>query len=225
MITSSPSVIRVDGQAFAPNSGGTYLISGQTLTPGGSITITGSNGEQTLSLSPSGSELVAVVSGHTITNTISDSAAADATAAPVLTIGGQTFTALPGTDGANPAYLINGETLTAGEEATVAVGGKTYVVSLAPEATLLEVEELGASGKATTTRFQTLFPATATGRISTMTGGGSGSDSEGDGETGTGTGTTASPARKTGAASLCIDSSQLTSFFVAMGTLILVGML
>lgn len=227
MVTSSPSIIRVGGQAFAANAGGSYLISGQTLTPGGSITITGPNGAQTLSLSPSGTELVAVVSGHTITNTLSDSAAAaDATAAPVLTIGGQTFTALPGSDGANPTYLINGETLSAGEEETVTVAGRTYVVSLAPEATLLEVEELGAGGKATMTRLQTLFPATATARTSTMSGSGSGSDGNGndDGETGTGTGT-ASPARKTGAASSLIDSSQSASFFIAAGTLLLVGML
>jgi hypothetical protein len=230
MMTSSPSIIRVDGQAFAANAGGTYLISGQTLTPGGSITITGSNGEQTLALSPSGSELVAVVSGHTITNTLSDSAAADATAAPILTIGGQTFTALPGSDGANPTYLINDETLSAGEEETVTVGGKTYIVSLAPEATLLEVEELGASGKATRTRLQTLFPATATGRTSTMAGSGGGGNGDGDddGETGTGTRTrtgTASPARKTGAASSLIDSTQLTSFFIATGTLLLAAVL
>jgi hypothetical protein len=229
MITSSPSIIRVDGQAFAANAGGTYLISGQTLTPGGSITITGSNGAQTLSLSPSGTELVAIVSGHTITNTLSDSAsAADATAAPVLTIGGQTFTALPGSDGANPTYLINGETLSAGEKEIVTVGGKAYVVSLAPEATLLEVEEIGASGKATQTLLQTLFPATATGSTSTMGGSGSrsgvNSDDDDDGETGTGTGT-ASPARKTGAASSSIDSSQLGSVLVAMGTLLLVGLL
>jgi hypothetical protein len=232
MVTSSPSIIQVDGQAFAANAGGTYLISGQTLTPGGSITVTGSNGAQTLSLSPSGTELVAIVSGHTITNTLSNAAAADATAAPVLTIGGQTFTALPGSDGANPTYLINGETLSAGEEETVTVAGKTYVVSLAREATLLEVEELGANGKATQTRLQTLFPATATGRTSTMPGSGSGngngSNGEGDdgGETGTGTGTgTASPARKTGAASPSIGSSQLTSFLAAMGTLLLAAIL
>jgi len=228
MVTSSPSIIRVDGQAFAANAGGSYLISGQTLAPGGSITVTGSNGAQTLSLSPSGNKLVAVVSGHTVTNTLSDSAAADATAAPVLTIGGQTFTALPGSDGANPTYLINGETLSTGEEETVTVAGKTYVVSLAPEATLLEVEELGASGKVTQTRLQTLFPATATGRTSTMAGSGSGSngDGNGDGEDATGTRTgTASPARKTGAASPSIGSLQLTSFFVASGTLLLAAIL
>lgn len=228
MITSSPNIIRVNGQAFAANAGGTYLISGQTLTPGGRITVTGSNGAQTLSLSPEGNKLIAVVSGHTITNTLSDAAAADATAAPVLTIGGQTFTALPGSDGANPTYLINGEILAAGEQETVTIDGKTYVVSLAPQATLLEFEELGASGKATRTRLQTLFPATATGRTSTMPGSGSGSDGEGsdDGESGTGTRTgTASPARKTGSASSVIGTSQLTSLIVAVSTLLLVAML
>jgi hypothetical protein len=228
MITSSPNIIRVNGQAFAANAGGTYLISGQTLTPGGRITVTGSNGAQTLSLSPEGNKLIAVVSGHTITNTLSDAAAADATAAPVLTIGGQTFTALPGSDGANPTYLINGEILAAGEQETVTIDGKTYVVSLAPQATLLEFEELGASGKATRTALQTLFPATATGRTSTMPGSGSGSNGDGsdDGEIGTGTRTgTASPARKTGSASSVIGTSQLTSFVAAVGTLLLAAML
>lgn len=220
MITSSPELIRVNGQAFAPNSGGTYLISGQTLTPGGSITVTGPNGVETLSLARSGTELVAIVSGLTITSTL-NAAAADATAAPILTIGGQTFTALPGSNGTDPTYLVNGELLTAGEEETVTVAGRTYVVSLSPEATLLEVEELGPNGKATKTRIQTLFPATATGRTSTMTastGSGSGSGTE---EEGTGTGVGAAPARETGAASSSAGAVQLTSLFVAAGTLML----
>lgn len=221
-ITSPPEIIRVNGQAFAPNAGGTYLISGQTLTPGGSITITGVNGVETLSLASSGTELVAVVSGHTVTNTLDT--AADATAAPILTIGGQTFTALPGSDGADPTYLVNGEILTVGGEETVTVGGKTYVVSLSPQATLLEIEELGSNGKATTTRLQTLFPATATGRTSTMTGSGSRTGSGSNSEEATGVGS-AQPAQETGAASSSTGDVRLTSFFVAAGTLALAVLL
>jgi hypothetical protein len=220
MVTSPPELIRVHGQAFAPNAGGTYLISGQTLSPGGSITVAGPNGVETYSLASSGTELVAVVSGHTITSTLD---AAEATAAPILTIGGQTFTALPGSNGTNPTYLVNGELLTAGEEETVTVSGRTYVVSLSPEATLLEVEELGSNGKATKTRIQTLFPATATGRTSTMTasaGSGSGSGTEEEG-----TGVSAAPAQETGAASSSTGAVQLTSLFVAAGTLVLVILL
>lgn len=222
MITSSPELIRVHGQAYAPNAGGTYLISGQTLSPGGSVTVTGPNGVETYSLASSGTELVAVVSGHTITSTLD---AAEATAAPILTIGGQTFTALPGSNGTNPTYLVNGELLTAGEEETVTVSGRTYVVSLSPEATLLEVEELGPNGKATKTRIQTLFPATATGRTSTMTasaGSGSGSGS-GTEEEGTGVG--AAPAQETGAASSSAGAVQLSSLLVAAGTLVLAVLL
>ncbi|GAB7328188.1 hypothetical protein MBLNU13_g00213t1 [Cladosporium sp. NU13] len=220
MITSSPELIRVHGQAFAPNAGGTYLISGQTLSPGGSITVTGPNGVETYSLGSSGTELVAVISGHTITSTLD---AAEATAAPILTIGGQTFTALPGSNGTNPTYLVNGELLTAGEEETVTVSGRTYVVSLSPEATLLEVEELGSNGKATKTRIQTLFPATATGRTSTMTasaGSGSGSGTEE-----AGTGVSAAPAQETGAASSSTGAVRLTSLIVAAGTLVLAVLL
>jgi hypothetical protein len=226
-ITSPPEIIRVNGQAFAPNAGGTYHISGQTLSPGGSITVTGPNGVETLSLGSSGTELVVAVSGHTITSTLDASAAAEATSAPILTIGGQTFTALPGTDGANPTYLVNGETLTAGEEETVTVAGKTYVVSLSPEATLLGVEELGSNGKPTTTRFQTLFPATATGRTSTMTAGsgpGSRTGSGTNGEEATGVGA-AAPAQATGAASSSTGAVQLTGFFVVAGTLVLAVLL
>ena len=226
-ITSPPEIIRVNGQAFAPNAGGTYLISGQTLSPGGSITVTGPNGVETYSLASSGTELVAVVSGHTITSTL-DAAAADATAAPIITIGGQTFTALPGSDGINPTYLINGEILTAGEEETVTVAGRTYVVSLSPEATLLEVEELGSNGKATTTRIQTLFPATATGRTSTMTasaGSGSGSRTGSGSDSEEGTGVSAAPAQETGAANLSAGGLQITSFLIAAGTLVLAVLL
>jgi len=220
MITSSPELIRVHGQAFAPNAGGTYLISGQTLSPGGSITVTGPNGVETYSLGSSGTELVAVVSGHTITSTLD---VAEATAAPILTIGGQTFTALPGSNGTNPTYLVNGELLTTGEEETVTVSGRTYVVSLSPEATLLEVEELGPNGKPTKTRIQTLFPATATGRTSTMTasaGSGSGSGTEEEG-----TGVSASPARETGGASSSAGAVHLSSLLVAAGTLVLAVLL
>jgi hypothetical protein len=226
-ITSPPEIIRVDGQAFAPNAGGTYLISGQTLSPGGSITVTGPNGVETYSLASSGTELVAVVSGHTITSTL-DAAAADATAAPIITIGGQTFTALPGSDGTNPTYLVNGELLSAGEEETVTVAGKTYVVSLSPEATLLEVEELGSDAKTTATRIQTLFPATATGRTSTMTasgGSGSGSRTGSGGNSEEGTGVGAAPAQETGAASSSTGAVHLTSLLVAAGTLVLLVLL
>jgi hypothetical protein len=218
-ITSPPRIIKVNGQGFAPNVGGTYLISGQTLTPGGSITVTGPNGVETLSLASSGTELFAVISGHTFTSTLDAAAASVATSAPILTIGGQTFTALPGTDGTNPTYLVNGEFLTPGKKETVTVAGKTYVVSLSPQATLLEFEELGSNGKATTTRIQTLFPATATGRTSTMTGSGSRTSSESDSEEGTGT-RTSSPAQETGAANPSTGPVQLTTFFVAAGTLL-----
>lgn len=201
-ITAAPAPITINGQAFFPNAGGTYLISGQTLTPGGRITLMGPNGAETLSLAPSGSSLLAIVSGQTLTSPLG--AAADATAAPVLTIGGDTFTALPGTDGADPTYVINGKTLTAGEEETVTVNGRTYVASLAPEATLLEVEELGPDGKPTRTGTQTLFPATATG---TVTMSGSGSRSSGDAASGT---SPDAPAAETGAAaSLSVQALSL----------------
>ena len=45
---------------------------------------------------------------------------------------------------------------------TVTVAGKTYIVSLSPQATVLEIEVEGPGGAVTATSFETLFPATNT---------------------------------------------------------------
>ncbi|KAK6440672.1 hypothetical protein LTR95_003099 [Oleoguttula sp. CCFEE 5521] len=158
---TAPPMLTVDGQPFAPNAGGSYLISGQILTPGGIITFSGPNGMETVSLDASGTALIDIISGVTTTSMIATAGGIAATAAPVLTIGGQTFTAIQG-GAANPTYLINGQTLTAGEQETVTLGGQTYVISLSPMATVLVIEQLGPGGVITATSLETLFPATNT---------------------------------------------------------------
>ncbi|KAK6437880.1 hypothetical protein LTR95_005920 [Oleoguttula sp. CCFEE 5521] len=158
---TAPPMLTVDGQPFAPNAGGSYLISGQILTPGGIITFSGPNGLETVSLDVSGTALVDIISGITTTSLIATAGGVAATAAPVLTIGGQTFTAIQG-GAANPTYLIDGQTLTAGEQETVTLGGQTYVISLSPMATVLVIEMVGSGGVITATSLETLFPATNT---------------------------------------------------------------
>ncbi|KAK3707856.1 hypothetical protein LTR37_011858 [Vermiconidia calcicola] len=140
MITPAP-VLTIGGTVYAPNAGMTYNIDGQQLTPGGVITVDGT----TISLGAGASSVV--VNGLT-----QDLVDPSITAAPVLIIGGQTFTATNG-----QTYVINGETLTAGEEETVTVNGKTYIVSLYPGATVVMIETEGPNGEVTATSYQTLY--------------------------------------------------------------------
>jgi len=161
-ITAAPE-ITVDGQVItaAGGSGTTYLVSGKILTPGGSVVFEGPNGVETISLSPDGSTLVEAVSGAVTTSALPTGFGVAQTAAPIITIGDGTFTALPG---ATPSYLLpDGQTLYAGGPAlTETIDGSIYIVSLEPSATILVIEDVGPSGVVTQTDFETLFPATIT---------------------------------------------------------------
>ncbi|KAK8182519.1 hypothetical protein BC567DRAFT_158268, partial [Phyllosticta citribraziliensis] len=146
VLTSLPA-IAFGSTSLSPilGPGRAYIIGSQTLTPGGRITVSGT----TLSLLPTPTAVV--IDGATYAlSAISASAAAPVlTNAPLITLAGRTYTALPGSSGAQPTYIIGGKTLTAGGSIVLS-GGTT--VSLAPLATALIVNG------ATTT----LFPATET---------------------------------------------------------------
>lgn len=102
----------------------TFVISGQTLAPGGSaITVSGT----TLSLAPSGS--VVLING--ITSTLENVAAAQITPPP-LTIGNEVFRPLPGT---GSAYIIGSMLLTPG--GSVVTDHTT--ISLSPGGTALVI--------------------------------------------------------------------------------------
>ena len=162
-MSSGAPVLTIDSQTYTAasydaGSGPTYIISGQTLTQGGAITISGAHGLETLSLDSAGTALVDISNGHTTTSTIPNAYAVMPTAAPILTIGDQTFTAL----GNGATYVIDGKTLTAGGVQTVTVGGHVYIVSLSPLATILRIELENAAGQVTATSFEILFPAQMT---------------------------------------------------------------
>lgn len=112
-----------------PNAGPTFIVSDQTLAPGGpAITVSGT----TLSLAPSGSFIVINgVTSTVVTPTNGNPAAAQITAPP-LTIGNGVFRPLPGT---GTSYLIGTRILTPG--GVVVVGDLT--ISLAPGATALVI--------------------------------------------------------------------------------------
>tara|TARA_R110002003_G_scaffold117_1_gene10355 strand:- start:13499 stop:15667 length:2169 start_codon:yes stop_codon:yes gene_type:complete len=117
--------ITIGNSVFTPSSGSgsTFVISDQTLTPGGQITVSGT----VISLAPSASFVV--VNG--VTSTLANPAA-QITDAPVLTIGNGIFRPLPGT---GTSYLIGSSTLTPGGSVVVA----DTTISLAPGATALVI--------------------------------------------------------------------------------------
>ncbi|QIX00014.1 hypothetical protein AMS68_005531 [Peltaster fructicola] len=147
--TTAGALLTIDGQTITPTAG-VYVIYGQTLSSGGAITFTGSSGRETVSLDKSGTVMVDIVSGKSTTTTLQG-------ASPVLTIGGQSFTAQAGS-----TYIINGQTLTPGGVQTVVVGSTTYVLSLSATPTIVEIDQINASGRTTATSYETLITASAT---------------------------------------------------------------
>ena len=120
-VTIGP-LLTVGNTVYTAISGSSYIIAGQTLTPGGTIIVAGT----TISLGPSAS--YAVINGAT--ETLSGPAAL--ITPPPITIGNGVFTAIPGT---GTTYLIGGSALTPGGIITVA--GTT--ISLSPGATAVVV--------------------------------------------------------------------------------------
>ncbi|EME46658.1 hypothetical protein DOTSEDRAFT_70615 [Dothistroma septosporum NZE10] len=144
--------------AYSIGSGAKYIVAGQILTPGGSVILTNVDGAPTISLEPAGTALVTISDGTTSTSQIAGAYAVLPTNAPILTIGEESFTAI--NNGAT--YNIHGDTLTPGGTDTVVINSRTYVVTLSPYATLLEIRTIGPDGRTTSTSFETLFPATMT---------------------------------------------------------------
>ncbi|KAF9728903.1 hypothetical protein PMIN01_13283 [Paraphaeosphaeria minitans] len=114
--------LTVAGAAITPlpSAGPSFTVDGQLLTPGGTITVSGT----AISLAPGGTALV--VNGATTPL---------APSATLLTINSNTYTALPS---AGPALFIAGQPLTPG--GAITVSGTT--ISLDPGATALVVNGL-----------------------------------------------------------------------------------
>lgn len=130
VMTNAPD-LTIGGTVYTDLSGPgtTYVIAGQTLTPGGVIVVDGT----TISLSPSATALV--VNG--VTQTLFPATAVPgSTRFPVLTIDGQTYTAISNSGAAGGTYVIDGQTLTPG--GSIVIDGTT--ISLSPSATVLVVD-------------------------------------------------------------------------------------
>ncbi|KAJ8608103.1 hypothetical protein MRB53_039852 [Persea americana] len=161
-VTARP-VITVDGQTYSP-SAGKYVISGQTLSAGGAITFNGLSGKETVSLDKSGTVMVDVISGKSTTSTLSP--------LPNLTIGGKVYTPTGG------SYVIAGQTLTPGSSRTVTIDGSTYILGLSATPTVLEIDQVGSSGKITATSYETLTTGTSSTAVSSATGADKGATGE-----------------------------------------------
>ena len=114
-VTALP-FITFGSQTIAPDSAGAYQVSGQSLTPGGAITVSGIP----ISLAPSAIALVI----NSVTTPLG-SALVPAPALPPLTLGSHTFIA-----DSSGGYQIIGHTLTPGGAITVS----GTPISLAPSA-------------------------------------------------------------------------------------------
>lgn len=104
--------ITIAGSTFNANQGGeSFIISGQTLTPGGVITAFGT----TISLGSGSNPSIAVVNGQTET-------LASIVTAPVIDIGGTTYTESNGA-----SFVIAGQTVRPGQ--TITVSGTTIAIA------------------------------------------------------------------------------------------------
>ena len=102
--TPAPAVLSFDGSSYTADGSSDFIIDGQTLAQGATITVSGTP----ISL-PSGGAIAIIGS-----STQSLGSAAIVTAAPVLTLDGSTYTADASSD-----FVIDGQTLTPGGVITV----------------------------------------------------------------------------------------------------------
>ncbi|KAI9686756.1 MAG: hypothetical protein M1822_002815 [Bathelium mastoideum] len=115
-------VITVGGNPYTALNGGSFIISGQTLTPGGTITVGGS----TIGLSPSGQPAIANVNGASQTLSSAFVENQPLSSGALLTIGSQIITASDPA-GKSGEAIIGSQTLTAGGSAATIAG---QVISL-----------------------------------------------------------------------------------------------
>ena len=106
--SQGPALLTLGGTTYTANAASQFVIGGQTLTPGGQITVSGT----ALSEGALGSGVVVV--GGSSTQSLNHGGAAMMTSAAVMSFGGQTYTANAAGD-----FVVDGQTLTPGGVITV----------------------------------------------------------------------------------------------------------
>ena len=118
-----PAIV-VGGSTITAESSGEYIVAGQTLRPGSSITA-GHGSEATIvALQTDGSHTIVQV-GTSYTTLSSGHTIAPVVTPPPLVIGDSTVTANP-----TGAYVVSGQTLHPGSDITIGFGADTTVVAL-----------------------------------------------------------------------------------------------
>ncbi|KAI8934835.1 hypothetical protein NX059_008515 [Plenodomus lindquistii] len=158
--TAAPALTLANGQIIpitTVNNQPAYVLApDQTLLPGSALTVSGT----TYSLPASGSGTIVVINGQT--STIASPADAYVTAAPVLTINGQTYPATV-VDGTTQYEIAPGTTLRPGEAVTM--GGTTYSLDTAGTALVVD----GQTSRISLSRVPASTSASTTGSRSTST--------------------------------------------------------
>jgi hypothetical protein len=122
-----PPILTIGSSTLTGNAATQFFIApGQTLTPGGTVTVDGT----IVSLAPSASFIV--IGG---TTQVLPTAASTVTSRPEIVIGGSTITANPGDSGAAPTFMISGTTLAPGQVKTI----DGTVISLAPSGSFIVI--------------------------------------------------------------------------------------
>ena len=150
-VLPTPPAIALGGQTLAGNTAGAYVVSGQTLAPGGSITLDSGASQTVVALTTNaGGATVVAVNG--VTSTLQPNSPA-----PAITLGGQTLT---GNNGG--AYVVGDQTLTPGGSVTLGSGSSTTVVALTTNAAGATV--VGVNGISSTIPFSSSPPITLGGQ-------------------------------------------------------------
>ena len=157
-VVDKPQPITVNGQPITPNAQSLYLVSGQSLALGSSITLGSGTSNTIVALQTSKGDTVLVVGSS------SSSLLPAVTPAPVVTIGTRTVQA-----NSQGQYIIGSQTLTAGGVVTIsktpvslAPGGSQVVVGSSTETV---AESSGSVGGAVIAAFQGASNGMAVPRI------------------------------------------------------------
>lgn len=150
--TFYPPTITIGSTIYTADANQAFVVAGQTLMPGGAITVSGT----TISLVPAAT--VVVINGQAANvKPASVSAAPTTSGKPVLVVGTNRYTAVTGT-GTGTAYVVDGQTLTPG--GIVTVSGST-VSLLLPSLTGAVVEGGGTGAGSSTTSIPDGYQGTA----------------------------------------------------------------
>lgn len=119
---TQPPII-IGSSTMTANAESAYIVAGQTLVPGSSITVSGTP----IALQTAGSDGSALVIGSS-TSVLQQNPQATVAAAPPVIVGGSTLTPNSASE-----YVVDGQTLKAGSSITVGRGSSTSVVELQTE--------------------------------------------------------------------------------------------